>query len=72
VTGLTSQGFWIMVEGEEYFVPFSDYPAFLKAPLEQIFHFISAIPGQLRWPDIDIDVEIESLKYPERFPLSFK
>ncbi|MEW6241535.1 MAG: hypothetical protein AB1564_12070 [Chloroflexota bacterium] len=24
------------------------------------------------WPDLDIDIELEALQHPERFPLKFK
>jgi hypothetical protein len=31
-----------------------------------------SVPGHLYWPDLDIDLEIESIEYPERFPSKYK
>jgi hypothetical protein len=72
VTNIELQGFWIWTENREYFVPFSDYPAFINATIAQIHHVQTLGPGQLYWPDLDVDIELEALEHPERFPLQFR
>lgn len=71
VTNIDPQGFWLLVDDSEYFVPFEDYPVFARATLDQIFNVERLSPGQLHWPALDADVEIEALESPERFPLSW-
>ncbi|MFH1176295.1 MAG: DUF2442 domain-containing protein [Acidobacteriota bacterium] len=71
VTGIGEHGFWLLAEGREYFVPFSDYPAFLEATAREIFDVRFLGGGQLRWPALDIYIEIAALDRPDEFPLAF-
>ncbi len=72
VTNIESLGFWVLVDDREYFVPFADYPVFRGASIQQIFRMRRLSPTQLHWPDLDADIELESLEYPEHYPLVFK
>lgn len=71
VTNIEKQGFWLWTNSQEYFVAFADYPAFWDATIAQIHHVQTLSPGQLYWPDLDIDIEVDALEHPERFPLAF-
>ena len=71
ITSIEIDGFWLLTGEEEYFVSFEDYPEFRDAPVKQIFHFDQAF-DHFHWPDLDIDIELDALKHPERFPLKFK
>jgi hypothetical protein len=70
ITSIESDGFWLLTEAGEFFVSFESYPDFQRATVEQIFHFEQTY-DQYRWPDLDIDIELEALIHPERFPLKF-
>lgn len=72
VTSITALGFWLLVDDREYFVPFSDYPAFQKATVAQIYRLQRLSPGQFYWPDLDIDIELEALEKPEQYQLLFR
>ena len=72
VTAISEFGFWIIWEEKEYFIAFASYPAFKKASVSSIFNIKTISPGQLSWPDIDVDIEIDALEKPEGFPLIFK
>jgi hypothetical protein len=65
-------GFWLLVNDKEYFVPFQDYPGFLDASISQIYTVRQIGPGQFHWPELDIDIELEALEFPERFPLQYQ
>ncbi|MDL2240493.1 DUF2442 domain-containing protein [Bacteroidales bacterium OttesenSCG-928-K03] len=64
-------GFWILCDDKEYFINFNDYPDFRRAPLDAIFEAKFISPKQIRWPSLDIDIEIDALKNPEIYPLQF-
>ncbi len=72
VTNITALGFWVFVDATEYFVPFADYPEFQAATVAQIHAVKRVGPGQLHWPDLDVDIEIDALTRPEAYPLKFR
>jgi hypothetical protein len=72
VTTIENQGLWLLVAEHEYFVPFADYPAFYSATVAQIYNVVHLSPEQSHWPDLDVDIELEALKHPDRFSLSFQ
>ncbi|MBI2838682.1 MAG: DUF2442 domain-containing protein [Acidobacteria bacterium] len=72
ITNIGTTGFWLLVDGREYFVPYKDYPGFRDATVAQIFAVRRLGPTQLSWAALDIDVELEALEHPEQFPLQFQ
>jgi hypothetical protein len=72
ITGISALGFWLLVDDSEYFVPFADYPAFKEATVVQIYTVQQLGPRQFHWPELDVDIELDALQYPERFPLQFR
>ena len=72
ITNIEPFGFWLLADGQEYFVPFDDYPVFKNATVQQMFNMVTIGPGQFHWPDLDADVELEALQYPDHFPLSYQ
>jgi hypothetical protein len=72
VTNISAQGFWLLVEGHEYFVPFEDYPVFRTATIDQIFNFKRIAPRQYHWSGLDVDIELDALEHPEQFPLLYR
>lgn len=70
VTNLSPQGFWILLDDRELFLPFETFPWFRDATVHQISAVERPSPHHLHWPDLDIDLAIESIDHPERFPLS--
>ena len=69
ITNPSKHGFWILFEGRELFAPFSAFPWFERASVEQILNV--EVPGlnHLYWPDLDVDLAVESLEKPDAFPL---
>jgi hypothetical protein len=65
-------GFHLLVDETECFVPFEDYPRFEQAKLSEIFNMQRLTPDQFHWPDLDIHIELNALKAPEKFPLVWK
>jgi hypothetical protein len=71
ITSIERDGFWLLTSEGEYFISFADYPDFQNATVAQIHNFKSSYDG-FHWPDLDIDIELDALKYPERYPKAFR
>jgi len=69
VTNVSKHGFWLLIQEQEIFVPFNDFPWFRDAPIGQLLNVELPSPRHLYWPDLDIDLAVESLFRPNRFPL---
>lgn len=72
VTNVSEHGFWLLLETEELFVPFAEFPWFKDAPLAKLSNVERPQPHHLHWPDLDIDLAVESIRHPEQFPLQSK
>jgi uncharacterized protein DUF2442 len=72
VTNISKHGFWLLIDDRELFLPFSDFPWFKRAPVEAILHVDRPTPGHLCWPDVDVDLSLDSIEHPERYPLKSK
>lgn len=69
VTHVSKHGLWLLRDDEELFLPFELFPWFRQATIEQITHIEAPGPDHLYWPDLDIDLAVESIRHPEAFPL---
>lgn len=72
VSHISAHGFWLLIADREYFLPFNDYPWFKDAKVCQILRVELHHGHHLHWPDLDVDLELESLAEPERYPLTYK
>jgi hypothetical protein len=62
-------GLWVLVSGKEYFLDHKRFPWFKEAAVEDVLQVESPRVGYLRWPALDVDLHLESIESPERFPL---
>ena len=69
VTNVSSHGIWLLTGDKELFLPFEEFPWFKQAPIGQILNVEEVTPGHFYWPELDIDLSVESIEHPERFPL---
>lgn len=72
VTNVSTHGFWLLIEAKERFVPFDQFPWFRDAPIGQLLNVELPSPRHLYWPDLDVDLAVESIDHPEHFPLVSK
>ena len=71
VVHVSKRGLWLAVHEEEFFLAFQEYPWFEKAPVRSIFHVELLHGVHLRWPELDVDLELDSLRHPDKYPLRF-
>ena len=69
VTHISEHGIWLLVDDRELFMPFEHFPWFRNASIGAIMNVELAGPRHLYWPDLDVDLAVESIERPERFPL---
>jgi hypothetical protein len=71
VGNIDAHGLWLLVDGKEHFLPYEDFPWFRNATVAQIAKVELAHGDHLYWPDLDVDLSLDSLDRPESFPLTF-
>lgn len=72
VANVSKHGFWLLIGNNERFVAFEQFPWFQDASIGQLLNVELPSPRHLYWPDLDVDLAVESLDHPERFPLVSK
>src|SRR5712692_3819782 len=63
------EGFSLLIRRKKRFVRFDGFPWFRDASIAQITNVTLPSPHHLYWPELDVDLAVESLDHPERFPL---
>lgn len=72
VTNISNHGIWLLTRERELFIPFEEFPWFKDAPIGKILNVEEPTPGHFYWPELDVDLGVESIEHPERFPLKAK
>lgn len=72
ITNISEHGFWIFINGKEYFMPFEKYPWFKDAKISSIINIKLYHNHHLYWPDLDVDLSIEILNNPDNYPLVYR
>jgi hypothetical protein len=72
VTNTAEHGFWLLVAGEEPFVAFKKFPWFKDASVSELINVQWPQPHHLYWPDLDVDLAVDSIRRPKKFPLVSK
>jgi hypothetical protein len=72
VENITPFGIWMYIKDKEYFLNYKDYPYFKNQTIGSILN-VRLIHGfHLYWPELDVDLELENLENPEKYPLKDK
>jgi hypothetical protein len=69
VENITPFGIWLLVKDREYFLNYKEYPYFKEQTLNSIQHVQLLHDSHLFWPDLDVDLELDNLENPEKYPL---
>ncbi|MBS0447452.1 MAG: DUF2442 domain-containing protein [Proteobacteria bacterium] len=72
VTNVSRHGFWLLLGDEELAVPFAEFPWFKQATIEQLIDVQRPTANHLYWPQLDVDLAIDSIRDPVAFPLVSK
>lgn len=69
LANVSAHGIWLLIAERERFLSFTDFPWFRHATIAELSNVELLSPRHLYWPDLDVDLAVESLDHPERFPL---
>ena len=58
VTNISPFGIWILVNGDEFFMSYKEYPFFENAPIKAIAILEIDSAGNLHWPELDVDIDV--------------
>ena len=72
VTHVSGHGVWLLAHDKELFMSYKDFPWFKDQTIQNILNVEEQGPNHYYWPDIDVDLSLESIEHPERFPLKAK
>ena len=71
VVNISARGLWLFDEssGQEHFLSYTDFPWFTNATVAQISNIQRQGATILHWPDLDVDLDLDCIRHPERYPL---
>jgi hypothetical protein len=69
VTNISHNGFWLLVNETELFLPYSSFPWFKNARVSEISDVKPLNDNHLYWEKLDIDLTIDMIQNPGNYPL---
>ena len=69
---INGQGIMISVFGQDYFLSYNRIPWMRDASINDVLNIQMCGKEAIEWPALDVDLEIDSLRHPERYPLIIK
>jgi len=72
VTNISAHGIWLLAHNKEIFMSYEDFPWFKNQTVASITNVEEPSTNHFYWPDIDVDLTLESIEHPERFSLKAK
>lgn len=72
VQGLSRHGLWLLVGDTEYYLPFDQFPWFEEARVRDTYRVELLHETHLYWPELDVDLDLDSLRHPDDHPLVYR
>ena len=69
---INDKGIMISVQGQDYFLSYNRVPWMRDATISEVLNVRMSGKNAIEWPKLDVDLEVDSLKHPERYPLIVK
>ena len=68
VTNVSGHCLWVLVDDEELALPFSEFPWFRSATIDQVLNVVRPSGSHLYWPDLDVDLSFGFNPSPRSLP----
>ena len=72
VTNISKHGLWLLTADGEHFLAFSGTHGSGMPLSAHILNVEEPSPGHYHWPDLDVDLSLQIIRDPDRFPLKAK
>jgi hypothetical protein len=72
VTNISMHGFWLLLGEKEFFLPFNEFPWFKDARISEISDVTLINKKHLFWEKLDIDLTLNMIQNPQKYPLISK
>jgi hypothetical protein len=72
VTNISAHGVWLLTDDKELFMSYEEFPWFKNATIAQVTNVEEPRKGHFYWPDLDVDLTIDIIEHPEKYPLKAK
>ena len=69
VGNVSQHGLWLLIGDREHFLPFEQFPWFREVPIGKLLNVQLPHPRHLYWPDLDVDLAVDSIDHPKDYPL---
>ena len=71
VINIDTHGLWLLVHDKEYFLSHEAFPWFRDASIRSILNVQLVSATHVHWPDLDVDLCLDSIEHPEAYPLVY-
>jgi hypothetical protein len=68
-TNISRHGIWLLLDDREFFLSHKEFARFRAATVDAILRLERPAPDHLLWPDLDVDLSLDSIEHPEHYPL---
>ncbi len=72
ILNIDLHGLWLFANGREYFLPYGEFPWFREAKVADVLNVELLHEFHLRWPSLDIDLDLNSLEDIGKTPLIYR
>lgn len=69
ITRISRLGIWLQAHDKKWFLSYGNFPWFKDKPVRAIENVCERTRGHFYWPDIDIDLDVELIEHPGKYPL---
>ena len=69
---INDRGLMLSVMGQDYFLSYNRVPWMRDATINEVLEVRMSGKNAIEWPKLDVDLEVDSLRHPERYPLLIK
>ena len=66
---INDKGIMLSVKGNDYFISYNRIPWMRTASICDALDVKMSGRNSIEWPRLDVDLEIDNIKYPKRYPL---
>ena len=71
VVNIDQHGFWIYIKGKEYFLAYDEFPWFREAKIKDVLNVQLLHGDHIYWPALDVDLIIDMISNPDKYPLTY-